>query len=304
MLIAAVAGLKKRPPLSALGALTLTFTIYYAAIAIFGPVYTEVCSKDKNGNVGACENWDIVTAIILRSLSFLDEHNGLVAAFAGVAVAVFTGVLWWSTEKLWASSMETSQLAERQFLLTARQADLAEKQHGLARLQHIATHRPRLKIRSVVINSENSDVPMIQSGCYIIGSLVVTNSGATEARILDSGYRFFWSNAGLPMQPPLDGEETKALLVPQDPLAPYESRWIEIKSHTPFGEEADRLGWGVITEVTVYLMGFIRYADIEGAERFMGFCRAYQPPRLPFHTSTIPQGRFVAVNNGDYEYED
>jgi hypothetical protein len=46
-------------------------------------------------------------------------------------------------------------------------------------------------------------------------------------------------------------------------------------------------------------MGYIHYADINGAERFMGFCRQYDTSE-----GWSREGRFVPVDNPDYEYSD
>jgi hypothetical protein len=43
----------------------------------------------------------------------------------------------------------------------------------------------------------------------------------------------------------------------------------------------------------MYVMGQIRYRDSGGADRFMGFCR-----------ERGTDGRFRAVDDADYEYQD
>ena len=95
-------------------------------------------------------------AIILRAGIWADEHNGLVAAFAGVAVAAFTGVLWGSTEKLWRSN---------------------ERQITLARQEFIATHRPEIIMREAYMEHRGDDAYV----CYYI-----TNRGRSAGRIVES----------------------------------------------------------------------------------------------------------------------
>jgi hypothetical protein len=62
---------------------------------------------------------------------------------------------------------------------------------------------------------------------------------------------------------------------------------------TSYGEEPfeirefDRGDW------KIYVMGWIRYRDGAGTERFMGFCRERQA-----------NGRFKPVSDPDYEWED
>ena len=51
--------------------------------------------------------------------------------------------------------------------------------------------------------------------------------------------------------------------------------------------------------IKLYVMGYVRYSDPDQNERFMGFCREYDPPIVIGGNS-----RFKTVNNEDYEYED
>jgi hypothetical protein len=46
-------------------------------------------------------------------------------------------------------------------------------------------------------------------------------------------------------------------------------------------------------------MGAIRYADPDGNERWMGFCREYTPMAFGGR-----EGAFLPVRNRDYEYQD
>ena len=98
---------KRHPWLTALLVVAGALALYYALVPIFHPPYAEVCRKGEYGPPDHCTYLDAVTAFILRKLVWLDEHNGLVAAFAGLAVAGFTGVLWRSTEKLWTQAQAT-----------------------------------------------------------------------------------------------------------------------------------------------------------------------------------------------------
>jgi hypothetical protein len=51
--------------------------------------------------------------------------------------------------------------------------------------------------------------------------------------------------------------------------------------------------------ISLFVVGFIRYADLNEIERFMGFCREYIFPR-----GDNGDGRFAAVHDHDYEYQD
>jgi len=98
------------------------------------------------------------------------------------------------------------------------------------------------------------------------------------------------------MSAPYDSEFHN-LLLPDQTLDVGESRATPIADRIvmeppPDGSDIEvrafeRGGW------KIYVMGQIRYKDEGGAERFMGFCRERQT-----------DGRFRAVNDPDYEYED
>ncbi len=132
----------------------------------------------------------------------------------------------------------------------------------------------------------------------ISGTLIVVNRGGTEARVIDSRYRIYWDSVGLPMRPPLHDNKSRPLHGPNDgPIAagasiiyPIEATEILINSHRSNIEARG---------LKLYVMGFIRYVDLNKKERFMGFCRIYEPLIVAGGNS-----RFVRVENEDYEYED
>jgi hypothetical protein len=219
---------------------------------------------------------------------FLHETGDIITAIATVTMAAFTGTLWWST----ASTAK----------LTEKTVDLAEKQHGLARLQHIAANKPFLRIRGINLDPAGPEGSLFEKDKKIKGSLVIANGGATDATIIDSGYRFYWSNNGLPMNPPLESAEVSELVSSHDPIRGYESRSVQIESKSAL----DVNGMSIMNATPhgwkLYVLGYIHYSDINGAERFMGFCRRYIVPDGKGDSG--PDGRFEAVANADYEYQD
>jgi hypothetical protein len=50
------------------------------------------------------------------TVRFTDEHAGFIGALAGIAVAIFTLTLKWSTDKLWIAHTETHEAAQRAFV--------------------------------------------------------------------------------------------------------------------------------------------------------------------------------------------
>lgn len=241
---------------------------------------------------------------IARLFIYISRHNAaffaLITTISTAFIALFTFTLYRATSEQGDLTLRAVDLAEKQFLMEGRQADLAEKQHGLARLQHIAANKPRLRIRSVSVErSVVGSAPMFKRGYKLHGNLVVANIGATDAVLKESRYRFYWSGSGLPMEPPLEGETIKQLqgAMGDQIIAGFES------CVYPIGSDDELSGDVQITPkgggIKLYVMGRIRYADITGKERFVGFCREYVPP-----DDGNGDGHFVPVSNGDYEFED
>jgi hypothetical protein len=195
---------------------------------------------------------------------------------------------------------EQFDLAEKQFLLEGRQADLLENRHGLQRLQLLAEHRPRIEIRSVGLKTSGSGAFVFSGGETIEGSLVIRNVGGTDATIRETEYRFLCTADGLPMVPPFETGKTKPLIESDLPhvLAAHGSLLVPIETAAIPDQYTSELGAGAPMEL--YLFGAIRYSGWDSDnDRWMGFCRRY------LKTGTFnDEGRFVRVDNPDYEYSD
>jgi hypothetical protein len=191
---------------------------------------------------------------------------------------------------------KTLDLEERQFLLAGKQTDLAEKQHGLQREQYLAEHRPRLRIRSVGVVQPIGRNAL--SDQILRGSLVLVNIGASEATIKEAHYRFFSGPNGLPMVPPLEASQVRPLFGGSLPykMAGHESCLIAIESRGPLDDIATGIGFNGLTDI--YVMGAIRFSDWNLQDRWMGFCQKYMP------SEEGGEGRFLSVDNPNYEYED
>lgn len=101
--------------------------LYYVAMPVIGPHFLHVCHKGKYGPPDECSSWDALTAIALRVFYFLDEHNGTISAIASVAVAGFTAVLWWSTDKLWTEARAQQELTRESVKASVASAEAAAK---------------------------------------------------------------------------------------------------------------------------------------------------------------------------------
>lgn len=270
-------------------------------------------------NCQATENNDL--ALVFRLASANHDAIEAIAAIAAVGAAIWlalvTGALHTATRDLAESTEDLAkgaedqvaemrlarglaekqhELAEKQFLITCKSADNAEKQHALARLKYIAEHRPRIKVRSIGI-ARRERGGMFEAAEPIVGGLVIWNDGAADAVILETCYRFFITQRDLPMLPPMNEPGMVRTLIAEMPhtLDGHGSLIVDVGGPA-LGARAPYILQGI---ERLYLMGAIRYADWDEKERWMGFCRLYEPPERPGS-----DGRFVAVDNPDYEFSD
>jgi hypothetical protein len=237
--------------------------------------------------------------------SWITDHATVLSAVVSTAAAVVVAVF---TVKLTRATSKAGELAEKQMLLAGRQADLAEKQHGLARLQFIADKRPRLRVRHLALNPPERDLgprtPVIQAGHEVAGNLVLANVGGIEARITYSRCRVFWSQFGLPMDPPIGDTDERLVWEANYALGAGSSSAFPFKSSQFLGEAEMK---GILHSVDrwkLYVIGMVRYSTPvfhpeHDVEYFFGFCRVYNLPEM-----VGGEGRFVAVDNPDYEYQD
>jgi hypothetical protein len=101
------------------------------------------------------------------------------------------------------------------------------------------------------------------------------------------------------MRPPIDQADVTELLLTDIPIIGYGSRGVVVQSKEVLPEVLNTFDSRIAGGLRLYLMGYIHYADINGAERFMGFCRQYDTSE-----GWSREGRFVPVDNPDYEYSD
>lgn len=183
--------------------------IYYAFAASGVAIYADVCSERVQGQPDKCAYYDVVSALIGRFFIISNEYGAAVAGLAGVAVAFFTGVLWYATEKLWGESnrqrldarhaIYAGQVAARAALKSARaaevtalaarqqsewagrQTDILDAQKTIARLQYFAEHRPRIVLKDVYFTRPTDFASIIYE---------FANIGGSGAHIIDGFIRF------------------------------------------------------------------------------------------------------------------
>jgi hypothetical protein len=200
-------------------------------------------------------------------------------------LALFTLILAASTIGLWITAIVTSrkQTADMQSTI------------NLARDEFLSTHRPKIRVKHVVLNSG------IWEGERISVKVVLVNSGATDAIISEWGIKFIIEEKGrmLPALPTI--ERLQAPGIAGGVLPSGISLDIpDVSDRTILNDSqnvAIRRG-----NSQLYCVGYIHYADGARRIRTTAFCRVLTFPEFP--TSHQDTGRFRVFDDSDYEYED
>lgn len=270
----------------------------------------------ENNHQQPCATFLQGSLILLgRADHFVESHDKSIVAVFTIVLAISTILLWRATSKLHRATLGLAKgadeqielskkavdTAEKQMLIAGLQTDIQKKQHAIGRLQFLVTHRPRLRVRHVLIVDPGEHIGLnglfFDHGKEIKGGLVVVNVGGSKATIVKSDYRIYFSKTGLPVGIAPYEKSAHALLIVGQYLQVGEScatpilDTIIMEPPSP-GIDAElrvfeRDGW------KIYVMGQIQYQDEGGADRFMGFCR-----------ERGSDGRFCSVDDPDYEYED
>ncbi|HUX65631.1 MAG TPA: hypothetical protein VMV42_00655 [archaeon] len=245
----------------------------------------------------------------------LVKYTGFLAAFTFLLFC-FTAALWWATYRLSRDARTTSErqaaemerslsLAEKQMALVGMQVDNSIKQTAISREDFIATHRPRLAVRRLSINT----VKGIGTPDILKVEFVVANIGATKAKIIEMSTRIWFpeSSENLPAVPPyaestfpgitLESGESGPLTHNDtaEMLARFQFQVGATQMHR--AAEKARLLRSKNTaenEPAFLFIGYIQYEDALGRKRRTAYCRFYN-----FVTQ-----RFDPIPHPDYEYQD
>ena len=200
-------------------------------------------------------------------------YDMLLVFFTGV-LALYTIRLSRSTEKLW-------KAGEKQMKLTRDSLNLAQE-------EFIASHRPQLRVRNVVVRAPTgSNLPVPQS---VLGQFYVDNIGDSTAQITEYMARIFLTQDDvLPMERPYEGENGTVL--PNTTIEHGSSKPFTLGSSMAWAECRDIMTGANTTRL--YVIGWIEYVDRLNVKRRIAFCPKY----------SISKGCFVVVDNPDYEHE-
>jgi hypothetical protein len=202
--------------------------------------------------------------------------DALLVIFTAI-LAIFTGCLYFSTRKLW-------KAGEEQMRITRDSLHLAKE-------EFIATHRPRLIVRSVTLLPPRHPSLPIEPGEPIQIEWAVVNVGNTPAKIIEGNATHLVGGQSFNARTPYSSERNNMTGIALIPGGAYtfvlQADGVDVQNPA----QLDIISRG---GMVIYFFGFIMYQDDIGNVRRTAFCRRYDPI----------VGRFRLVDDPDYEYTD
>ena len=218
-------------------------------------------------------------SLIVAIDALLDAHESTLTVISTIAIAAFTGTLWWVTLGL-LNAAEQQKSDMRESLGIAKQAaDAASDSAKLARADFSSTHRPKLIVRRIYFKSDR----MI--------AYEVANIGAMEAEILSAKSMVCFDK--LPVGSPNVGAPT--FISAHYVVAGSYFEFVHGITDNKVREQFDFRGVDAHETVKpiIYFLGHIAYNDSLGVSRRTAFYRRYD-----FYTES-----FMPVPNADQDYE-
>jgi hypothetical protein len=163
-----------------------------------------------------------------------------------------------------------------------------------SRKEFIATHRPRLRVRNVVVKPASITgyhPTLFHPGELVGGQITIANFGNSAAHVTEAHCEVFVTHVPLPMERPYEGKNGNS------PIRPV----IEAGSSVPLQFQSDfllseRQSDDILQggNHQLYVLGWVEYRDKLGIGRRTAFCRKYDWERRRLH----------AVEDPDYEHEE
>jgi hypothetical protein len=251
------------------------WTFISALVAVAGLIYflaphEQVCEVAKNTGKENCTAHHMPYFLAWYIGTFLDDHNGAVAAVAGLIVAGFTFALWRSTRRMQEITAATLDHLRAEFL---------------------ATHRPQIIVRMGWLVPQSNPSDDVNSHYVVTYQLV--NVGTSLAQLVSLSVGEVWDTLAdpKPISVDLSGDEidrsaSTTVLTPGEKLPQLHLGSVSKERYFPGIYMAERYEY--------VFFGQIVYEDANHTRRETGFCRRYDAKRK----------RFVRVDDPDYEYTD
>lgn len=204
----------------------------------------------------------------------LGEYDKQIVAAFTVILTISTSALWWSTRKLWIAG---------------------DNQLKLSRDEFNATHRPQIRLKHLWLTTD------IWEGESVHATAVFVNTGMAPAILLELNFGTYIIKSGrmLPTDPNWIKKCT-ASLATHAPLGAGISLEIKGLNDGRVLKDADNVALRENVKL-LYFAGAIEYRDSQRAIRKTAFCRVL---KLDENANAGQRGRFLPVEDKDYEYQD
>jgi hypothetical protein len=219
----------------------------------------QICEYNQATRHEECATYHIVFVALWHIAKILNDYGPAISAAATVAIAAFTWTLW---------------------LATTEQGRFTQQSIDLARKEFISTHRPKLAVRYVYLNSRDP-INGMENAEKLEVNFTVENIGGSDATVTQSMIGLHCYEAPLPCPPEF-----------------YKFGRDILKGAT-FSTGATQ-GFTASNDVEIsvstemYFIGWAEYVDAAGSTRALRFCREYE-----VHTN-----RFSVVIDPEYEPKD
>jgi hypothetical protein len=231
-----------------------------------------------------------------QGLTTYTRHLSLATVALAFVAAVQAGLFVWQLILLRGSVRDARTAANA----ANASAEAAKLEAYAAQRMLILTQRPKLRVRNVVVRYpvpiHRQPFRLFEPGQPVSGQFYVVNIGGTVARLVEGDCRVYWTEQGLPMDRPYEGQGVETV-VPSYKLEAGQSSPITFQSRNIMGPEGDDIrvfagNW------RLYVMGWIEYTDDLDNHRRTAFCREYR--QIPGGSG----GRFFPIDDPDYEHEE
>lgn len=144
------------------------------------PSYTghQICDYNDATKHYDCPTYSLLPFIFIEIGKALNMYGAAISTLGTLAIAAFTGTLWWSTRGLWKVTDESIRDGARAADAASRSADASERSIQVSRELFVESNRPWLKIESVRLTD---DIRKDVNGLRISAEFVVKNIGKSPA---------------------------------------------------------------------------------------------------------------------------
>jgi hypothetical protein len=228
------------------------FVFVIAVLALIGAHSSsfQKCAASYESDNAQNKHSDLyerIPRVLVCEGAFIDENSGTLTALATIAIAAFTLTLWRATDKLWGNALEQARTAERAYT---------------------ELERPYLYMEFPSSGFLIDGIGVTRSGNFILRCV---NHGRTPADITQLVYGHSWLPRGKWPEPYVPEDWSLGRNRPPGTVAAPNGGFYE-ETTNPWGMVApDQLVEFYHDRGSIFVTGYVRYADAFGAHHITGF---------------------------------